>query len=65
MAVIKIVYAIVFVEPNLPKLIKYGVGSPKFICASFWLETLQPPPPRFWAHIRGRCWSAKIDDISL
>ncbi len=23
------------------------------------------PPPRIWAHIRGRYWSAKIDDISL
>ncbi len=26
-------------------------------------DTLQPPPPRFWAPIRGRYWSAKIDDI--
>ncbi len=24
-----------------------------------------PPPPRIWALIRGRYWSAKIDDISL
>jgi hypothetical protein len=24
-----------------------------------------PPPPGIWAHIRGRYWSAKIDDISL
>jgi hypothetical protein len=23
------------------------------------------PLPRFWARIRGRYWSAKIDDISL
>ncbi len=23
------------------------------------------PPPRIWAHIRGRYWSAKIEDISL
>jgi hypothetical protein len=23
------------------------------------------PLPRIWARIRGRCWSAKIDDISL
>ncbi len=23
------------------------------------------PPPRIWAYIRGRYWSAKIDDISL
>jgi hypothetical protein len=22
-----------------------------------------PPPPRIWAHIQGRYWSAKIDDI--
>ncbi len=29
-------------------------------------ETPQlPPPPRIWPHIRGRDWSAKIDDISL
>ncbi len=30
--------------------------------------TPHPPPPhspRIWAHIRGRYWSAKIDDISL
>ncbi len=28
--------------------------------------TLPPPSPRIWAHhIRGRYWSAKIDDISL
>ncbi len=26
---------------------------------------LPPPSPRIWAHIRGRYWSAKIDDISL
>ncbi len=24
-----------------------------------------PPPPPIWAHMRGRYWSAKIDDISL
>jgi hypothetical protein len=23
------------------------------------------PPPRIWAHIRGRYWSANKDDISL
>ncbi len=31
-------------------------------------ETPQPPPspyPRIWAHMRGRYWSAMIDDISL
>jgi hypothetical protein len=28
-------------------------------------ETPQHPPPRIWAHIRGRYWSAKVDDISL
>jgi hypothetical protein len=28
-------------------------------------ETPQlPPSPRIWAHIRGRYWSAKIDEIS-
>jgi hypothetical protein len=29
------------------------------------LKSKSPPPPRIWAHIRGRYWSAKIDDISL
>jgi hypothetical protein len=29
-------------------------------------ETPQlPPPPRIWAHVRGRYWPAKIDDMSL
>ncbi len=29
-------------------------------------ETPQPPPLlRIWTHIRGRYWSAKIDDLSL
>jgi hypothetical protein len=43
---------------------KYGVRSPKF----FWATcgTFPPPlPPAFWAHIQGRYWSAKRDDISL
>ncbi len=32
-----------------------------------WNHAIPPPPPspRIWAHIRGRYWSAKIDDISL
>jgi hypothetical protein len=29
-----------------------------------WLRP-QNPPPCIWAHIRGRYWSAKIDDVSL
>ncbi len=29
------------------------------------LRSRTPSPPRIWAHIRGRWWSAKIDDISL
>jgi hypothetical protein len=29
-----------------------------------WLRPRNPPPPRNWAHLRGRYWSAKIDDIS-
>jgi hypothetical protein len=33
---------------------------------TFWLKPRNPPPPpRIWAHIRGRYWSAKIDDISV
>ncbi len=46
----------------------YRVRSPKLIltpCAQLysWLRQLSPPPPG--VHIRGRFWSAKIDDISL
>ncbi len=51
--------------------VKYGVRSPKFIWAPVYTvqllsldETMQPPPPCIWAHIRGRYWSARID-ISL
>jgi len=29
-----------------------------------WLRP-RNPPPRLWAHVRGRYWSPKIDDISL
>ena len=30
-----------------------------------WDPATPPHPPRIWAHIRGRYWSAKIDDIYL
>jgi hypothetical protein len=30
-----------------------------------WLRPATPPLPRIWAHIRGRYWAAKMDDISL
>jgi hypothetical protein len=31
-----------------------------------WLRSPQQPPPlpRIWAHMRGRYWSAKIDDLN-
>ncbi len=49
--------------------IKYGVRSPKFIWAPceqlYSLAETPPSPSRIWAHIRGRYWSAKVDDISL
>ncbi len=52
--------------------VKYGVRSPKYIylgsCAQMYslAETLQlPPSHHVWAHIRGRYWPAKRDDISL
>ncbi len=32
---------------------------------TYWLKPRNPPSPRTWAHIRGRYWSAKMDDISL
>ncbi len=57
-------------------LVKYGVRSSKFIwapCHVMWTAvligwdptTLTPPSSRIWTLIRGRYWSAKIDDISL
>ncbi len=52
--------------------VKYGVRSPKFIglhmySCTHWLRPRIPPSPRLWTHlrVRGRYWSAKIDDISL
>jgi hypothetical protein len=38
-----------------------------FLCTAvlIGLDPATPPFPRIWAHIRGRYWSAKIDDISL
>ncbi len=33
-------------------------------CGYFY-RRLCLPPPRIWAHLGGRYWSAKIDDISL
>ncbi len=36
---------------------------------TYWLRprntTPAPPSARIWAHIRGRSWLAKIDDVSL
>ncbi len=53
---------------------KYEGGSPKFICALChvmytavligWDPCTIPPIPRIGTRIRGRYWSAKIDDIS-
>ncbi len=46
----------------------YGVRSPKFrdpaYSCTHWPPQL-PSSPSNWAYIRGRYWSAKIDDISL
>ncbi len=30
-----------------------------------WLRRRNSPPPRIWAHIRGRYWSARIDRTIL
>jgi hypothetical protein len=35
------------------------------MCAQLIGSDPAPLPHRIWTHIRGRCWSAKIDDISL
>ncbi len=35
------------------------------LCTAVLIGGDPAPPPRIWAHLRGRYWSAKIDDISL
>jgi hypothetical protein len=44
-------------ELDLKSLFEFHVHSCTYSIAK--------PPPRIWAHIRGRYWSAKIDDRSL
>ncbi len=51
---------------------KYGGRFPKFIwapchvmCTAVLIGWLRPPLPAFGLVLRGRYWSAKIDDISL
>ncbi len=47
-------------ELDLQSLFRLHVHS-----RTHWLSSRYPPPsPRFWAHIRGCYWPAKIDDIS-
>jgi hypothetical protein len=62
----RIVNHLINLQGPLPK-VKYGVRSPTFFWAPcvqmYWLvEAPQIPPPPL---LRGRYWSAKIDDISL
>ncbi len=52
-----------------PKLI-FGIWAPYMFTAVLIAGAPQPPPPPapshlIWAHIQGRYWSAKKDDISL
>ncbi len=52
------------------KPIGYIWSSPKFIWApvhscTHWLRPRNSLLPRIVAHIRGRYWSVKIDDISV
>jgi hypothetical protein len=35
------------------------------VLIGFGCDPATPAPPRIWARIRGRYWSAKVDDISL
>jgi hypothetical protein len=46
-------------ELDLQRLFGLHVHS-----CTYWLRP-DPPPPAFGAHIRGRYWSANMDDISL
>ncbi len=45
-------------ELDVKSLFRLHVNS-----CTHWLRPR--PPPRIWTHIRGRCCSTKIDDISL
>ncbi len=50
-------------ELDLQSLFGHHMSS-----CTHWLRSCNPPPPpppTIWAHVRGRYWSAKIDDISL
>jgi hypothetical protein len=53
------------------KPIGYIWSSPKFIrapvysCTTYWLRPRNSLLTRILAHIRGRHWSFKIDDISV
>jgi hypothetical protein len=40
-----------------------NLPPPHVYSCTHWLRPRNPPPPRIWAHIGGRNWSAKIDDI--
>jgi hypothetical protein len=40
-------------------------GPHVYSCTHWLRPRTLPPSPRSWAHIRGRYWSDKIDDISL
>ncbi len=35
-----------------------------FIAVLIGWDPATPPLPRIWAHIRGRYWSAKIEDLA-
>ncbi len=47
-------------ELDLHSLFRLHVHS----CTHWLRPRNNPPPPRIWAHMQGRYWSAEIDDIS-
>jgi len=59
-SIIKYMYVKYSVELDLQSLLGLHVHS-----CTHWLRPCNSPVPRSWAHIRGRYWSAMIDDISL
>jgi hypothetical protein len=69
------IFVLLLIRPiyiSFEDLVKYGVidlqslfGLNVHRCTHRLRPRTPPPSPHSWAHIRGRYWSAKTDDISL
>jgi hypothetical protein len=53
-------------EIDLQSLFGGSMSRDVHSCTHWLMKPRNPPlSPRIWAHIQGRYWSAKKDDISL